>query len=47
MFGRVQPQDVLALSRARIDSADVFAACHLPNRRYHAFLLHGVIRNVF
>src|SRR6476619_3264722 len=45
MLSRVQAEDVLSLARARIDSADMLAALHFPNRGYNSVFLDGVIGN--
>lgn len=46
-LGRVEIQDLSALSRARVDCAQVFAAFHLPNRSDHAVFLDGLVSYFF
>src|SRR5215212_8077660 len=47
VVGRVEPQDVLALARARVDGAQVLAPLHLPDGRHLPVLLDGVVSNLF
>src|SRR6266446_2335765 len=46
MLSRIKAEDVLSLTRARIDGADMLATLHFPNSRYHAVFLYGVIGNL-
>jgi hypothetical protein len=47
VVGRVEPEDVLALARARVDGAQVLAPLHLPDGRHLPVLLDGVVSNLF
>jgi len=47
MLGRVETKNFLALARARIDGAQVFAPLHLPDGRHLTIFFNGVIRDLF
>ena len=47
MLGRVEAEDFLTLSRARVDGAEVLAALHLPDGRDLTVLLDGVVGYLF
>src|ERR1051326_9266586 len=44
---RVEPQNLLTLTRARVNGAEVLAALHLPDGRDLAVLLDGVVGDLF
>jgi len=47
MFSSVEPENVLALPRSWVDSAEVFAALHLPDGGYHTILLYSMVGDFF
>src|SRR2546423_11409212 len=47
VFRRVESQDFLTLSGARVDGAQVFAPLHLPDGRDLPVLLDGVVGYLF
>ena len=47
MLGGVEPQNILALARSRIDGPHVFAPVHLPDCCHYSIFLNGVVRDIF
>ena len=47
MFRGVEVENLLALTRSRIDGAHVFATLHLPDGGNLSVLLHSVICDLF
>src|SRR5438309_11097446 len=47
VLSRVEPENLLTLTRARVNRAEVFAPLHLPNGRDLPVLLDGVVSNLF
>ena len=46
MLGRVEPKDVLSLSRPWVNRPHMFAALHLPDGRHHSVFFDRVVRDV-
>src|SRR5438552_16194793 len=47
VLGRVKIEDLAALAGSRVDSAQVFAPFHFPNRCDYAVLFHGLVGDIF